>query len=493
VPYSADCDYDLFVSYAHYDNAPGIDGVQWVSELHNHLRAALRQRIGFGADDLRIFFDPMLRANQQLPELLQAARKSAIFLAVGSRAWVSREFTLQELDAFCDANPDPAQLFLVECLPLHAGQSYPASLRQHLRIALHSVGEGGTAMSWSPIEDRRRFREGVHQLAEQIGDQLIQMRGRLGPNPSAPPEPPVPPSSAALKASPGIFFVAPADAGTGRVLIAQPTDDLFDETDELDNFLRQFGIATARAGRFPQGGRDFTDAFEQSLTNSSLFVQLLGPFSGRHPPDLPIGYTQYQAQTAQAAGVDIMQWRRPDLVPTAHTDVRYAAMLEAGTVTASTLQEFKEAVMMRALRSKAPEPPRKKPSSLVFIDADIGDFEVARAIQNEFAAHKFSVAMPSRGETSEEARTELEEFLVDSDVILFLYGSSRPTWIKGQLRLYTKLRHKREAEPRMLAIYTGPPEDKEEIGFAIPDVRQLACQQSWNMEPIRGLIHELQP
>lgn len=487
MPYSADYDYDLFISYAHFDNAPGIDGVQWVSELHNHLRAALRQRIGLGADDLRIFFDPMLRANQQLPELLEAARRSAIFLAVGSRAWASRDFTLQELDAFCSANTDPAQLFLVECLPLHSGQSYPRSLDQHLRIALHSSSEGGTAMSWSPIEDRRRFREGVHRLAEQIGDQLIQMRSGKQPLVAGGP---AAPGGGAARARPA---AAPRDPRAGGVLIAQPTDDLFDETEQLDNFLRQYGIPTSQAGRFPQGGRDFTDAFEQSLVSCSLFVQLLGPFSGRHPGDLPIGYTQFQAQAAQAAGVQIMQWRRPDIVPAAHTDASYAAMLEGGAVTASTLEEFKEAVKERALRSQAPEPPRKKPSSLVFIDADSSDFEVARAIQKEFAAHKFSVALPSRGDTSEETRTELEEFLVDSDVILFLYGSSKPTWIKGQLRQYTKLRHRREADPRMIAIYTGPPKDKEEIDFTIPDARVLACHEDWNMEPIRMLIHELQP
>lgn len=480
MPYSSDYDYDLFISYAHYDNAPGIGGVQWVSELHNHLRAALRQRIGPGGDDLKIFFDPMLRANQRLPELLEAAQNSAIFLAVGSRAWASRDFTLRELEAFCSANPNPAQLFLAECLPLLPTQTYPAALSQHLRIELHSSSAGGTSMSWSPKIDTQRFCEGVHRLAEQIGDQLIQMRS--GKSAIHPP--------IARDARPG---PAARDPGAHTVLIAQPTDDLFDETDQLDNFLRQFDIPTCRAGYFPQGGRDFTDAFQHGLVNCSLFVQLLGSFSGRHPADLPIGYTQYQAQAAQAAGIDVMQWRRPDIVPAAHTDAAYATLLDAATVTASTLEEFKEAVKKRALLSQMPEPPRKKPSSLVFIDADIGDFEVAQAIQKEFAAHQFPVALSSRGESSEEARTELKEFLVDSDVILFLYGSSRPTWITGQLRLFTKVRPRRESEPRLLAIYTGPPEDKEEIHFAIPDARELACRESWDMEPIRLLIHELQP
>ena len=53
--------------------------------------------------------------------------------------------------------------------------------------------------------------------------------------------------------------------------------------------------------------------FEADLVRSSHFVQLLGNFGSRKPPDLPQTYSQYQYETAKSRGLKILQWRRPDL------------------------------------------------------------------------------------------------------------------------------------------------------------------------------------
>lgn len=475
--YTIDHRFDVFISYAHFDNEPGPEGVRWVTQLHDHLRSALRQRLGRGADDLSIFLDSVVKANQQLPELLEAVSNSAVLLVVGSRAWASRDWTLRELETFCAATNDPSRIFLAEYLPLHHSDSYPPQINDHLRIELHSSDSGGLAIPFSPVSDAKRFRDSVHRLAEQIGERLMVMRHARAAGPAIAPARPA--------------AVPPVVCEGCCVLIAQPTDDLGDSADQLDHFLRQYGIQTKFVGNLPQGGLEFASGFERHLSECSLFVQLLGPYPGRKPPDLPIGYTVFQAQAAQAAGIEIMQWRRPDVDPAA-ADPGYAELLDGETVILSSFEEFKEAVKNRILARAAPPPARKPPSALVFIDADPADLDVAKRVQKEFAAHKFAAAVPSRHETAEEARLELQEYLVDSDVIIFLYGASKPTWIKGQLKLYTKLQHQRESEPKLVAIYTGPPQDKDDIGFVIPEARELTSTGDWNMEPIRGLIMELQ-
>ena len=55
---------DVFISYAHYDNEPLIEGKEgWVSEFHRTLEIYLRKRLGV---DPVIWRDNELRGNEYL-------------------------------------------------------------------------------------------------------------------------------------------------------------------------------------------------------------------------------------------------------------------------------------------------------------------------------------------------------------------------------------------------------------------------------------------
>ncbi len=474
--------FDVFVSYAHHDNEPGVDGLQWVTQLKQYLAGALKQELGRGSGDLAFFFDSGVRANQQLPELLEAARHSAILLIVGSPAWLASDWCQRELKAFQDAARDPSRIFMAERRPLRAGDRYPDEVAEHIHLDMHFCEEGGPCIPLSPKFQDSRFSNAVHRLAAPIGDRLVALR-----------------SAAAGKEADDPRKTAPARPIDGcTVLIAQPTDDLAAATDQLDGYLRQCGIATVRASDLPQGGIEFVNGFERHLGECQLFVQLLGPYPGRKPADLPLGYTLFQAQRAEAAELAMMQWRRPGAEADADAeDASHRALLDGRTVTVSSLEEFKEAVKSKVLDMTRPAPPgpraMKKPCDVVFIDADPSDLDGALKVKQEFVNAHFGVDIPMPRKSAEAARLELTSGFIESDVIIFLYGSSQPTWIKGQMRLFTKLQHQREKEPKLVAIYAGPPpETKEEIGFAIPDAREIACRDDWDMEPIRALILELQ-
>src|SRR5215472_5211678 len=79
--YVSGYDHDVFVSYAHADEAADASG-KWATQFVDCLRGALKLRLG-GSEELRIFFDTeSLGSNQQLGEMLTAARRSAVFLAI---------------------------------------------------------------------------------------------------------------------------------------------------------------------------------------------------------------------------------------------------------------------------------------------------------------------------------------------------------------------------------------------------------------------------
>src|SRR5262249_23344875 len=134
---------------------------------------------------------------------------------------------------------------------------------------------------------------------------------------------------------------------------------------------------------------------------------------------------------------------------------------------------------------------RKQPSSLVFIDADRSDLRIAKAIQSEFSRYRVPIVVPTLEGPAEDVRTDLEENLIECDALILVYGDTTPLWVRGQLRLFNKIKAKRLAPPRLLAIYTGPPADKPDIGFSFPDIREIDCRNTGALEALRALIEEL--
>ena len=466
-------DYDLFVSYAHADNFVTEEPEGWVTQLVNRLKAALVVRLG-ASRELSIFSDnEEVKGNSRLPDLLTAARRSALFLAVGSPSYVTQDWTRLELEAFTRESGDLSRLFLIEFLPLNAGQQYPAPLDDNIHVDFWKLsGPRHVQIPLSPQADREEFSTKIYTLAADIGKKLLTMRLL-----------PATPKSDAVS--------APPQAGNRKaVLLAQTTEDVDDELDQLRSYLQQYGdeiTLLPRAG-YPQGGEAFKAAFNEDLAQTNLVVQLLGKRAGRMPPDLPEGYTRFQCEAAKAAKVQLLQWRQPDLDPELTADPVYKAMLKADTVIASGLEAFK-LQLLKEIRKDKEKPRVVRSSSTVFINADDRDMEIAKEVERECVQNALTAILPMTGPSSEVTRKDLAENLTDCDMLIFIYGDTTQDWIRGQLRFFNKVRPKRETAPKLLAICSGPP-PKPDIGIRFPDAHLIDCPAGWNLEPIRKLISE---
>jgi len=474
-------EYDVFVSYAHSDNLAVRRESGWVSRFVDILHAALRQRLG-GAADLRIFFDkPEARANFELTELPEVVRRSAIFLAVGSASYVTHDWTRRELESFNEAAGDGSRIFVVECLPPNDGDSYPPAIGRHVRQMFwrRNEPESRVPIPLSPDADETLFLNRIHDLADAMKTRLLAMKagavGVKGANASKP--------SASLKHQAGR---APA------VLVAQTTDDLEQEADTLRRYLSQFcgEIEILPENGYSQGGAEFRAEIAADLARADIFVQLLGARAGRAPRDLPEGYTRYQSEAAKSAGVHIMQWRHASLSRDDVADLDHRSVLFGEKVIASTFEAFKASVLSKARSLAVPAKPTR--SSLIFVDADTSDLDVARQVQRELAKHSLSTILPVRGASAEENRSDLEENLIDCDALILVYGNAAPVWVRGQLKLYNKVRARRESDPKLIAIYVGPPAEKPDHGFSLPEAREVVCGDSWNLEALGPLISELE-
>jgi hypothetical protein len=262
---------------------------------------------------------------------------------------------------------------------------------------------------------------------------------------------------------------------------------------DLASYLRQFGITVYDAGEHGRGAADFTAALEEDLHAGKIFAQLLGSGS-RAPRDLPEGFAHYQARRARARGLEILQWRSPNLDVEDVDDPDQQALLAGEDVVCSSFEDFKTKVRELAL---APPPKISTPRApdedvVVFIDANDLDRSYALAIQKAFLDADFIASIPERN-LAENATAFLaaqQEMLLDCDVLVFLYGHAEPEWVSAQLRLFTRVRKGKEP-PRVAAIYHGPPHPKESLSTRLPRVRDLDGGEAWDMTPINQLISEL--
>lgn len=477
--YAGAFEYDLFISYAAVDDLEPAaeDGRGWVSVFVHHLEVVLASRLGSN-DKLRVFFDRRnLAGNHHLQELLEAVRRSALFLAIASPAYAEREWTRRELDAFVKEASDTRRLFVVDYLPLDDGATHPPPLDNYKRLKFWDVDEASSFTPTPVAVKSQIFRNRVHDLADQIKKQLISIQ-------------------AAEVTRPVISHVAEAIAddaarrAKGVVYLAQTTDDLEEERAQVSRYIEQFGYLVTPSADLPGGGEAFRTAVASEIADADLYVHLLGAKAGRYPSDLPEGYGAAQLTVAQSARKQVVLWRHPELNLEAVSDERQRTLLTSPSVIASGLESFKAEIRRRLEARRKPESQRANTSSLVFINASENDYDIAKVVQQEFQARGMSTVLPLYSGPAEEVHKDLTENMKDCDVLVVLYGHAPPTWVRGQMRLFSKLKH--GARATIVAIFVGPPDEKPtDIGFSLPELRWVTSPNEWSLERLRPLIEEI--
>lgn len=178
---------DIFISYAHVDNEPDIQGVRWVSEFVRGLKLQVLQRLG-GPRDFKVFFDESdLEAHHQLQYLLENVRDTAVFVAILSPTYVAHDWTMQELRAFKEIVGDSPRIIVVEKLPLESPEEYPAEIRSNKRTQFwrRNEPESHAPSTLTTAGTDSSYRERLEKLADQVRRLIRDMR--------TPPPPPRPP------------------------------------------------------------------------------------------------------------------------------------------------------------------------------------------------------------------------------------------------------------------------------------------------------------
>jgi hypothetical protein len=262
------------------------------------------------------------------------------------------------------------------------------------------------------------------------------------------------------------------------VFLAEVTDDLVVYRDAVKRYLDQAGIRVLQPDitlyfREPD---TFQQVVDKELGNSKVFVQLLSGSDGRSLPGWP-SCVHLQYERALEAGKTILQWRSPSLNRDMIADEGHRRLVEGETVWAVGLEEFKQTVVKHALLKPAV---RTRSKCTLFVLLDVNreeDSPLADEIARVMEKHNIDYVLPLQHGKPSEIRTELEKFLLDSDGIIIVYGVVTPAWAREQLHQCRKIIPRRERPFKAIAVYEGPPEEKDSLGFKLADMQVIDCRK----------------
>ena len=482
--------FDVFVSYAHVDNEPLPPATEgWVSTFARVLQARMAQKLG-RAEAFELFIDEELSGNALLtPQLLDRIREAATLVIVYSAAYRSSEWCNREKNTFLQLSGAlGSRLFVVERDKVDREPEladllgYKFWIEDTLSHQIRTLGDPELTH-----DDQRLYYGVLGDLANDLARELHRQRGDangrgMGGDGARVEE-------AIAPATHGVIVAPTADA---TVFLAEVTDDLEPQRDEVRRFLEQLGVHVVPSQTYLNRSsiKAFNLDVEKNLASCTLFVELLSGVAGKRPSESDHTFVELQFERAQTAGMPILQWRDPGLDVSRVLDKRIAALLQRDTVFAVGLEEFKREVFARS--RPRPPAPTAAPAGLVFVNAQIDDFPFARQL-SEFIKNRCGAeyVLPLERGDPAELRRDLEQNLLDCDRLMIVYGATAPEWVREQLRIARKVLARRERALRGLAVCYGPPPpppEKTPLNFELLNQRTIDGSARIDEDTLRAFV-----
>jgi hypothetical protein len=461
---------DLFVSYAHVDDLPLEPGRPgWVTTLVNSLNSLLAQRLGRG-ESISLWMDHQLPGHVELtPEIESKLGESSVLLIVLSPAYLASTWCLKEMSFFNNTvrrrgGRVGARIFLVEFDQVERPHDL-GELKGYRFWAKDPLGRSTRTLGVPrPRPEDRGYFDLLYDLRHDLAEALTRLKT-------------------------GADNVAVSDEARDRpvVFLAEVTDDLDDQGEEVRRYLLQAGLAVAPEDIYLRDPAAFRALADRDLAHATLFVQLLGGLAGKRLLGASQTIVGLQHECAVDRGVPVLQWhaRGLDLASVPHPDHR--ARLEGPSVIATELQEFKSLVVQRVRELTAPKPaaPRadNDADTLVFVNAEEADLDLAKRIGSLLFRHGIGYVLPNRSRRPAEARKALDGYLLNCDGLVLVHGTN-PDWVFEQVIRFRKIKPRRETPIMAIGICDGPPPEKEECHFGLPGLRVINCRHGLDEEEL---------
>jgi len=283
-----------------------------------------------------------------------------------------------------------------------------------------------------------------------------------------------------------------ADGPRATVFLAEVTDDLQEQRNNIKRYLEQQDIQVLPESLYFYSGANAAEQLEQAiqadLHKSTVFIQVLSAATPQRPPGMSTPQLQHGG-TKMIADLPVLQWRSAQLDLTQVADPALKTFLDATTVSTSSLEEFKLDIMrkLESIEARKQREAEKRraaenhPSnmSFIFINTTMDDQALGEEIGEWLLKeHGLGSGLPifRKDVSPAEKRQDFEENLLDCDGLIMPYEAKSLKWIREQLRYCRRLQGKREHPLKTIGVFNKT-EQKTALGMKLPNLHILECSR----------------
>jgi len=480
-------EHDIFISYAHIDDTPLMDGeVGWVSEFHRALDALIKQILG---EEPAIWRDPKLQGNDYFSDkLVGTLPKAAVLVSIVSPRYVKSEWCLKELETFSDAAEpqadvcvaDKSRVFkVVKTLVPHEIQPAPLDKLlgyEFFRVNPDTGKPNEFRIEFGP-EAKQSYLARLYDLAYEIVELLkcMQKTG-VGQVQSSVKEP---------------------------VFLAETSSDLNDKRDRVKSELRQLGYAVLPDQQLPHDGASLRNMLQADLDSCALSIHLIGANTGFTPEGEKRSVQRLQndiaAESSKSRGLPRLIWIPADSVPQDDRQEKFIDHLQndpkaqlGADVMRTSLEELKTIVIEKLEGQKAPASDISSENDLttrIYLVCDQRDFDAASKLDDYLYDQEFEVFVPVFEGSETEVREDHMDKLLSCDAIIIYQGEATDLWLSSKLRDLRKLPGYDGFRPKLAtAIYAGPPVSPHKERLRSREAMVIKNFQSFSTEALKPFM-----
>ena len=431
-----DFDFDVFVSYAHLDDAAlGEEKKGWVARLHETLEWRMPQLLG---KPVRIWRDPSLHGNEVFADMLvERVHHAAVLLSVVSPRYVKSDWTIRELTEFCKVAKEQGGVEIHNKCRIFKVLKTPVPLDEQAPPLPSLLGyeffgkdpQSGRLREFDEVfgpEYRHKFLEKFEDLAQDLRD-LLNDIGGLGPRIDNKKE--------------------------NTIYLAITTLELQEQRDAIKRELQQHGYNVLPTKSLPQGAIEVDRAVRDDLARCSMSVHLVGKTYSLTPEGGVTSLVELQnewaVERAEQGGFTRLVWippglqvddiRQQQVIDRLRADPRAA---QASDLLETPLEDLRTVIyeMLQQVRPKAPpsDPAVRAGSTTptlrhVYLVYEERDADVISPWADFLFDQGFEVVPPTFTGDEAKVRKYHQENLCTADAVVIFFGAADEPWLRGQL------------------------------------------------------------
>lgn len=493
---------DIFVSYAHIDDQPLVEGQKgWISSFHRVLEIRLGQLLG---RQPRIWRDPKLQGNDVFADrLVERLPRVAIIASIVSPRYLKSDWCMRELREFQKASAasggmrigNKVRVFKIVKTPVPIEQQI-SEFQDVLGYEFYTVDpDSGRARELSQTgdpESQRLYWAKLDDLAHDMAELLESIE------------------EGAEEAA------APASSASERVTVylAETTYDLREQRDAVRREIQGYDAVVLPDRPLPVVGPECVEMVREQLARAAFSIHLIGRNYGIVPDGEKRSTVVLQNDLAierSAAGdfgrliwlpegLESEDERQVRFIDTLQTDAR----IQAGAdILQTSLGDFKSAIHRRL---RPPEPPKEEPEPAlqpsildesplkrIYLIYDQRDGEEPVAVTDYLFDQGFEVIQPVFEGDEAQVRRDHEENLSICDGVLLYYGAGNELWLRAKLREVQKSAAFGRKKPiTAKAVLVGPPDTPTKSRFRTHEALVITQRGTFDPAAMQPFLSQVQ-